>query len=92
MNKFIIFISLTIIWTIALIDVRTIINDNIATSRTPSQIEIKPPLNREEVKPQSTNYTEKNKYVPNELRERSKDNLQNDIEKMNDVNKKRKSN
>jgi len=89
MNKIFIFLSLFIIWTIAIIDVKTIISDNIATSRTPSQIEIRPPLNREEVKPQSTNFINETKDVKNDLREKSKNNLQNDINKMNDNNKRK---
>ena len=96
MKKTFIFITLFGIWTIAMIDAKNFIEEReIASSRTPSQIEIRQPLNRNnDVRMNKPEYEGNSPYTPNaheRLRLNDRNNMQNNIDNMNNTKDKRKN-
>lgn len=84
MLKIFILLSTLIIWTLALIDVKNIIKDSdIASSRTPAQIEIKSPINNKSIKPNSLNIPDFNNNNQNKFKETNKNYLQENLNKIN---------
>ena len=85
MKNFFIFLSILTIFTVAYIDIKDRFAelDAIASSPTPSQIEMSRPLNRKDIKSNNVQYNNSQNDIHEEMRNKVKHNLQNSIDEMN---------
>lgn len=85
MKNFFIFLSILTVFTVAFIDIKDRFAelDNVASSPTPSQIEMKRPLNRKDIESSNVQYKDNKNDIHENMRNKVKHNLQNSINEMN---------
>ena len=85
MKNFFIFLSILTVFTVAYIDIKDRFAelDAMASSPTPSQIEMSRPLNRKNIKSSNVQYNNNKTDIHEEMRNKVKHNLQNSIDEMN---------
>lgn len=90
MKNFFIFLSILTVFTVAFIDIKDRFRelDAISSSPTPSQMEMKRPLNRKNVESHNVQYQNNQNDIHEDMRNKVKHNLQNSI---NEMNKKKNS-
>lgn len=89
MKKIFIFISLIVILFLAFLDAKDLYAElnSVATSRTPSQIEIRPIINRQRGESDNVNFDKNQNTMHDKMRVKqnnSNHNFQNSIDKMNE--------
>ena len=85
MKNFFIFLSILTVFTVAYIDIKDRFAelDAMASSPTPSQIEMSRPLNRKDIESSNVQYDNNKNNIHDEMRNKVKHNLQNSIDEMN---------
>lgn len=93
MKKLLIFLSIFTILTLAFIDAKERFAelDEVAAS-TPAQVEMKQQLNKRETKSHSLDFNENTQNTHEKIRSRTKNNLQNSIDEMNNRAKNKNDN